>query len=204
MISFVKGKLDTVNANSSSIIIDCSGIGYEISIGLNTISKLPPIGEPLKIYTYMQVRDDGVGLYGFTSKDELNMFHMLISVSGVGPKGAVNMLSVASPQDLMLAIIAGDVKVMSKFPGIGPKTAGRLILELKDKIKTEAATSYDFGEGQAASYAMDDSGPKNEAIAALSALGYSRSEAVKAVVSIYEDSMDTQQIIRLSLKSLSR
>lgn len=198
MISFVKGKLDTVNANSSSIIIDCSGIGYEISIGLNTISKLPPIGEPLKIYTYMQVRDDGVGLYGFTSKDELNMFHMLISVSGVGPKGAVNMLSVASPQDLMLAIIAGDVKVMSKFPGIGPKTAGRLILELKDKIKTDEliAVQDDF------------SGSRNnevaEAIEALISLGYSRQDTVRAVYSLDTEGLSVEDVIKMALKKLAK
>ena len=203
MISFVKGQLDSINTSSSSIIIDCAGIGYEVFIGLNTISKLPPAGEMLKIHTYMQVRDDGVSLFGFMSKEELNMFHMLISVSGIGPKGALNMLSAASPQDLMLAIIAGDVKVMSSFPGIGPKTAGRVILELKDKIKTEAATSYDFGEGPSVS-TVEGTGARNEAIAALSALGYSRSEAVKAVVGIYEDDLDVQQIIKLALKSLSR
>ena len=201
MISFIKGILDTVNANS--VIIDCNGIGYEAFIGLNTISKLPPVGNALKIHTYMQTRDDGISLYGFISKEELNMFHMLISVSGVGPKSALNVLSVASPQELMLAIIAGDVKVMSSFPGIGPKTAGRLILELKDKIKTESATSYDFASGQAI-HSGETGGARNEAITALCALGYSRSEAVGSVASIYEDGTDTQQIIKLALKSLSR
>jgi len=201
MISFIKGHLDTVNENS--VIIDCNGIGYEVFIGLNTISKLPTVGSELKIHTYMQTRDDGVSLYGFISKEELNMFHMLISVSGIGPKGAINMLSAASPQDLMLAIISSDVKLMSSFPGIGPKTAGRLILELKDKIKTDAVTSYDFSEGQAVHTGGGD-GARNEAIAALNALGYSRSESVKAVTSVYEDGMDVQQIIRLALKSLNR
>lgn len=201
MISFIKGQLDTVT--DSSVIIDCNGIGYEVFVGLNTISKLPGVGSALKIHTYLQTRDDGMSLYGFLSKEELNMFHMLISVSGIGPKGAVNMLSAASPQDLMLAIIAGDVKLMKSFPGVGPKTAGRIILELKDKIKTEDATSYDFGAEQA-THVSESAGARGEAIAALSALGYSRSEAVKAVSSVYEEDMPTNQIIRLSLKSLNR
>jgi len=200
MISFVKGKLDSIGINS--IIIDCGGIGYEVFIGLNTISKLPPVGSEIKIHTYMQVRDDGVSLFGFMSQEELRMFHMLISVSGIGPKGALNMLSVATPQDLMVAIISGDTKTMSSFPGIGPKTAGRLILELKDKIKTESATSYDFEGGQVASLG-ESGGARNEAIAALGALGYSRSESVKSVASIYEDGMNTQQIIKLALRNLS-
>jgi len=196
MISFIKGVLDTVTL--SSVIIDCNGIGYEIQVGANTLSKLPSVGSQVKLYTYLQVKDDGVGLFGFSGKEELNMFNMLISVSGIGPKSAVNMLSQASPQDLILAIISDDIKLMSKFPGIGKKTAGRLILELKDKLKTEDATSFDFGDNPAVQIIEDN--PKNEAVAALCALGYSRSEAVKAVVSIYEDGMDTQQIIRLSLK----
>ena len=200
MISFVKGKLDSSSTNS--IIIDCGGIGYEVFIGINTISKLPSIGTEIKIHTYMQVRDDGVSLFGFMSKEELSMFHMLISVSGIGPKGALNMLSVATPQDLMVAIISGDIKTMSSFPGIGPKTAGRLILELKDKIKTESATSYNFDGGQVSPMG-EGGGARNEAIAALDALGYSRSESVKSVASIYEDGMNTQQIIKLALKNLS-
>ena len=200
MISFVKGKLDSSGTNS--LTIDCNGIGYEVFIGLNTISKLPSVGSEIKIHTYLQVRDDGVSLFGFMSKEELNMFHMLISVSGIGPKGALNMLSAATPQDLMVAIISGDTKTMSSFPGIGPKTAGRLILELKDKIKTESATSYDFESGQTVSMG-EGGGARNEAIAALGVLGYSRSESVKAVASIYEDGMNTQQIIKLALKNLS-
>jgi len=202
MISFIKGKLDS--SGTSSIVIDCGGIGYEVFIGLNTISRLPSVGAELKIYTYMQVRDDGVSLFGFMAKEELNMFHMLISVSGIGPKSALNMLSVASPQDLMLAIISDDVKTMSSFPGVGKKTAGRLILELKDKIKTESATSYDFDGGQAGNVNDVGGGARNEAIAALSTLGYSRSESVKAVAGIYEDGMDTQQIIKMALRSLNR
>ena len=203
MISFIKGKLDS--SGTSSIVIDCNGVGYEVFIGLNTISRLPSVGAELKIYTYMQIRDDGVSLFGFLAKEELNMFHMLISVSGIGPKGALNMLSVASPQDLMLAIISDDIKTMSSFPGVGKKTAGRLILELKDKIKTESATSYDFDGGQVSGSTSDvGGGARNEAIAALGALGYSRSESVKAVAGIYEDGMDTQQIIKTALRSLNR
>jgi len=201
MISFIKGLLDTVN--TSSIVIDCGGVGYEVSIGLNTLSKLPSIGSVIKIYTYMQMRDDTQWLYGFMSKEELSMFHMLISVSGIGPKGAVNMLGVASAQEIMIAIMSGDIKAMSAFPGIGKKIAGRIILELKDKIKTESASSFDF-ETNETMHTSDDDSPKNEAIAALTALGYSRGEALKAIVSSYEDGMNTQQIIKLALKSFSK
>lgn len=201
MISFIKGQLDTVNTNS--VVIDCGGVGYEISIGVSTFAKLPAVGEQMKIHTYMQVRDDGIGLYGFMSKEELHMFNMLISVSGIGPKVAVNMLGSTSPHEITVAIISGDIKAISTLPGIGKKIAGRLILELKDKIKTEAYMPYDFDTVESADTAAGE-GPKNEAVAALTALGYSRSEALKAVVSIYEDSMDTQHIIKLALKSFSK
>ena len=201
MVSFIKGSLDSVN--DGSVVIDCGGVGYEVAVGYGTISKLPAVGAELKIHTYMQIRDDTMWLYGFMSKEELSMFHMLISVSGIGPKGAVNMLGAASAREIMLAIISGDVAAMSRFPGIGKKIAARIILELKDKIKTDAASSYDFGTGDTA-FIPDDNSPKSEATAALTALGYSRSEALKAIVSTYEDGMDTQQIIKLALKSFSK
>ena len=200
MISFVRGKLDSVTL--SAAIIEVGGIGYEINVGVNTLSRLPGAGEEIKLHTYLQVKEDGMSLFGFMSKEELNMFNMLKSVSGIGPKSAMNMLSQASPQDLMLAIISDDINMMSKFQGIGKKTAGRLILELKDKIKTQDATSFDFEDNSAVQVSADN--PKGEAVAALCALGYSRSEAVKATVSVYEDGMDTQQIIRLSLKAFSK
>ena len=202
MISFVKGKLDSVTL--SSAIVDVGGIGYEINVGINTLSKLPSVEAEIKLHTYLQVKEDGVSLFGFLSKDELNMFNMLISVSGIGPKSAMNMLSQATPQDLMLAIISDDIAMMSKFQGIGKKTAGRLILELKDKIKTQDATSFDFGESAGSSMPVTADNPKGEAVAALCALGYSRSEAVKATVSVYEEGMDTQQIIKLSLKAFNK
>jgi len=200
MISFVKGKLDSVSLTSA--VVEVGGIGYEINVGVNTLSRLPSAGVEIKLHTYLQVKEDGMSLFGFFGKDELNMFNMLISVSGIGPKSAMNMLSQATPQDLMLAIISDDIAMMSKFQGIGKKTAGRLILELKDKIKTEDATSFDFGEAPVVQ--VSDDNPKGEAVAALCALGYSRSEAVKATVSVYEDGMDTQQIIKLSLKAFNR
>ena len=201
MISFVRGKLDSVTL--SAAIVEVGGIGYEINVGVNTLSKLPNTGTEIKLHTYLQVKEDGMSLFGFLEKEELNMFNMLISVSGIGPKSAMNMLSQASAQDLMLAIISDDIAMMSKFQGIGKKTAGRLILELKDKIKTGDATNFDFGESSAAVQVSADN-PKGEAVAALCALGYSRSEAVKATVSVYEDGMDTQQIIKLSLKAFNK
>jgi Holliday junction DNA helicase RuvA len=190
--------VDSISVNGA--VIDNNGIGYEVLTTPGTLSKLKT-GEQVRLFTHFHVREDGMSLYGFWDKEELSMFNMLISVSGIGPKSALNMLSAAGPRDLMLAIVADDIKAMSQFPGIGKKTAGRLILELKDKIKAADSVSYEFSAAEFVPEAGQS--PKGEAISALAALGYSRSEAVKAVVSIHEDSLNTQAIIKLALKNLS-
>jgi Holliday junction DNA helicase RuvA len=198
MISFIKGTVDSLTL--SSAVIDNNGIGYEVFVTPGTLSRLR-LNEQIKLFTHFQVKEDGMTLFGFWDREELNMFTMLISVSGIGAKSAMNMLSHAGPRDLMLAIIADDINAMSKFPGIGKKTAARLILELKDKIKSKDSEGYDLPSSDT----ITESGqsPKGDAISALVSLGYSRSEAVKAVISVADEDMEAQQIIRLALKTLS-
>lgn len=199
MIYFVRGKLHSIIPNKA--IIDNNGIGYEITIGNSTVSKLPPIGSEVMLYTYYQAKEDNTALFGFMTKEELSMFYLLISVSGIGPKSAVTMLGETSPKDLMVAIITDDIKTMSSFPGIGKKTAARLILELKDKIKTQDAVNEEFADMPVSSGAASDE--KSEAVDALTALGYSRSEAFKTVISVWEENMPVETIIKLALKAFA-
>ncbi|MCL2593500.1 MAG: Holliday junction branch migration protein RuvA [Defluviitaleaceae bacterium] len=200
MIAFVKGKVDFINTNS--VVIDNNGIGYEVFVTNSTMARVSGAAE-VKLYTYFQFKEDNIALYGFYEKEELKMFNLLISVSGIGPKSALNMLSASSPQNLMLAIVAEDINEMSKFPGIGKKTAARLILELKDKIK--GGISYESSEIlQAGNTSNVESSNKSDAIDALVALGYSRSDAVRSVLSVYDESLLAQDLIKLALKKLSK
>ena len=137
MIHFIKGILDTVSENQ--IVVENQGIGFEIMVPLSVVSALPQTGNDVKIYTYMYVREDCQQLFGFLTKDELAMFKLLITVSGIGPKGALGILSVMDADALRFAILADDAVSIAKAPGIGKKTAGKLILELKDKMDFEQA-----------------------------------------------------------------
>ena len=144
MIETLYGKIFEMDAVSCGIILECCGVGYKVTVTANTLSKLPtpkftpagdPVeGTPIRLYTYMAVREDGVDLYGFYTREELNMYRLLISVSGIGPKAAMSILSLFTPRSLAAAVSANDVKSISRAPGIGPKTAARVALELKDKI----------------------------------------------------------------------
>lgn len=198
MISFVSGKLDMIF--DDFVIVDNNGIGYQIIMSSSTICKLPQKGEEIKLYTYMDVKDDSISLYGFISMEEIQAFNMLISVSGIGPKGALGMLAILSPQDLMLSIVADDISALSKAPGVGKKTAQRLILELKDKIKT----NYIAPNAVAININKDGSisSNKQDAIDALLVLGYSQAEAVKVVVEVAQKDTSVEEIIKLALKKL--
>ena len=132
MIAFLKGTIEEIS--EKSIFLDVNGIGYEIYMPTGSASMLPGVGEKIKIHTYLQISENGIGLYGFLSKDELNVFKLLITVNGIGPKGAVGILSALSANELRLAVLSDDDKAIAKAPGIGAKTAKKLILELKDKI----------------------------------------------------------------------
>lgn len=205
MIHFVKGVLETVTENS--VVVENNGIGFEIMVPLSVISNLPQTGNEVKIYTYTYVREDALQLYGFLTGDELAMFKLLITVSGIGPKGALGILSVMDADALRFAILADDAKSISKAPGIGGKTASKLILELKDKMDFEEAVENALDRGQAAATGgkrfADVGTAANEAIQALVALGYTSTEAVKAVkrVELTED-MTVEDILRAGLKNL--
>ena len=200
MLAFVKGKLDTVTEDY--IIVENQGNGYEILVPGSVIQAMPQVGNEVKIYTYLYVREDVLQLYGFLTKDQLDMFKLLITVNGIGPKGALGILTVMDVDALRLAILSDDSKSIAKSPGIGAKTAGKLILELKDKCHLEDI--LDSGGDRTSPLAETaDSGARNDAIQALVALGYSASEAAAAVrkVKISED-MSVEDILKQSLKNV--
>ncbi len=196
MISYIRGEL--VYIGNDSIIVDNNGIGYNIGISSNTLARLPHIHETVKIFTYMNVKEDGITLFGFISREELDMFNMLIGVNGVGPKGALAVLSVLSPAEIALAVASNDIKTLSSGKGVGKKMAERIALELRDKVaKTESAELGDINISVA-----EDSSERADALAGLLVLGYSRTEAAKAVDKVYKDGMTSGDIIKLALKAL--
>ena len=198
MIFFIKGVLEHVL--EQSVVIDVSGVGYQVLVSAKTVAQLPGMGEKVKLYTHMQAKEDGTTLYGFMHMDELDMFNRLISVSGVGPKAAQGLLSVLQPSDMMLAIMTDDSATLSKAPGVGKKTAQRIVLELKDKVKADGVVVAALDSQQSMTHA---SSQKQDAIDALTALGYSRSEAVKGVLEVALDGMTAEQIIKQTLRKLS-
>lgn len=200
MYAYIKGEI--VDIAEDNVVLECNNIGYNIKVPFSVIQSLPGIGEDVKIYTYTCVREDAFILYGFLTKDDLWIFKKLITVNGIGPKGALGILSAMSADDLRFAIIAGDSKAIAKAPGIGAKSAERIILDLKDKIDLEPMMTKEpiVSTGQ-----LLNSDAKNEAIEAMTALGYSASEAVKAVKQLaITDDMDSGMILKEALKILVR
>ncbi len=200
MISYVRGRLTEIE--ESAIVVETGGIGYGIWVPTSLISALPSMGNEVKIYTYLYIREDAVSLYGFLSKDDLKVFTLLIGVSGIGPKGALAILSIMTPDDLRFAILADDAKSISKAPGVGAKTAQRIIIELKDKLSLEEA--FEIKRGKASSgREQTDGTARDEAVQALVALGYSQSDALRAVSMInVEAGMTVEQIIKQALSKL--
>ncbi len=201
MIAYLKGEIADITEDN--LILEANNIGYNIKISSGTAGMLPGIGEEVKIYTYTYVREDAFLLYGFLTKDDLDIFKKLITVNGIGPKGGLAILSVMSADSLRFAIISGDVKEISKAPGIGKKTAERVILDLRDKVSIEDTFVNKSMAGDLGDVSSGDTNIKNEAIEALTALGYSASEALKAVkqVTVMED-MDTEDILKQALKKM--
>ena len=204
MIAYVNGILEYIE--EGLCVVDVNGIGMNVFISGSTMDRMPGIGEAVKLYTYTNVKEDAFTLFGFLSRDELSLFKMLITVSGIGPKGGLSILSVMTPDDLRFAIMAGDAGSISKAPGIGKKTAERITLELRDKIK---ATEDDMLRGSAVT--ADDltgeaSSARDEAVAALVALGYNSGNAMKAVRKVLKEnegvSEDTEKLLKLALKEL--
>ncbi len=204
MFAFVEGLLDELNIDSC--VVDVGGFGVNVGISSRTSLLLPGIGEHVKLYTYTSVREDGISLYGFSDRDELSLFRMLISVSGVGPKVGLAVLSAMDPGTLRMAIVSEDAKSISKAQGVGAKTAQRIVLELKDKIKVTGADLASPGASTAS--AGDFGGVKftdemEDAISALVALGYGITDSRKAVGSVEgAESMDSSALLSASLKKL--
>ena len=198
MYAYIKGEI--VDISEDNVVLECHDIGYNIKVPFSVIQQLPGIGSQVRIYTYTCVREDAFILYGFLTKDDLWIFKKLITVNGIGPKGALGILSVMSADDLRFAIIAGDSKAISKAPGIGAKSAERIILDLTDKITLEP-DRIDKTDTIATSADSVNSDARNEAIEAMTALGYSPSEALKAVKQItVTDDMDAGAILKAALK----
>lgn len=198
MYSYIRGELAEIETDH--IVIEANGIGYNVCIPINNFAYLPQIGEICKIHTYLYVREDAMMLYGFLTKDDLAMFKLLITVSGIGPKVAIGVLSALSCDELRFAILAQDAKAIAKAPGIGAKTAQRVILELKDKVNFEDAFEKKLEKEQIISNSVN-SQIKNDAVLALNALGYSSAESLKAVskVTVTED-MTVEDVLRGALK----
>ncbi len=201
MIAYIKGTLAYIS--DDLVIVDVGGIGYEIRTPLTVLSQLPPVGNEVVLHTYYYVREDAILLYGFVAKDDLEVFKKLIKVSGIGPKGALGILSTITPDELRFAIIADDVKTISKAPGIGKKTAQKLILELKDKLKLEDFEDFVKTEVDGNNISLLPVEQKSDAIAALVALGYSSSEAIKAIRGMdITETTSVEDIIKGALKRL--
>ena len=202
MIAFIQGELCEVGQDT--IIVACQGIGYEIQVPVSVAQSLPDPGNRVKIYTYTYVREDALGLFGFLTRDDLTVFKLLITVNGVGPKAALAILSSMTADELRFAILAEDAKAISKAPGIGPKIAKRMIIELKDKLDLESmidnhgdSSTYAAGNAEAAASVRD------EVIMALTALGYSNTEAVRAVRAVSgADEMDSEALLKQALKKI--
>ncbi len=208
MIAFVRGPL--IQVEEDHVVVEAGGVGLEVRIPGSVFGQLPPLGEEVRLYTYFQVREEGMSLYGFLNRQDKTMFKQLLSVNGVGPKGALGILSVLDPDDLRVAIASGDAKAIAKAPGIGVKTAQRVILDLKDKISMDqlteswAASAGGSRGGQGEDPGAGLFGAAREAVLALAALGYSNGEAARAVKQVeLKEGMAAEDVLKASLKHLS-
>ena len=193
MFAYINGKV--ADKSNNYVVIDNNGIGYKIFMSQSAIEKMPDVGQVQKVHTYYHVREDNISLYGFLSNEELRMFELLLSVSGIGAKSAIQILSSITPSSFALAVISNDVSKIVKIPGIGKKTAERMILELKDKLKTEQAIS----KTEEVVVAIHEDEKDTEAITALQVLGYTRKEIEKALEKIETQNLSVEEIIRKAL-----
>ncbi len=195
MYAYIKGTLE--EKTKDSIVIDVGGIGYKIFVSDQTMSKLNDLGKTVKVYTHYHVREDNISLYGFLSNEELKMFELLLQVSGIGAKTAIGALSNITPSQFMVAIISNDIKTLTKIPGIGGKSAQRIVLELKDKLKTEDAIAKAEEKVEIINDEFAD-----EAMQALQILGYNKSEITKVFNKLNIKGLSTEDIIKQALKNL--
>ena len=207
MIAYMKGEI--IDIAEDNLILEVNNIGYNIRISAGTAGLLPGIGEEVKIYTYTYVKEDAFWLYGFLTRDDMGIFRRLITVNGIGPKGGLAILSTMTADDLRFAILSGDAKAIAKAPGIGVKTAERVILDLRDKVSLEESfIGQSTGKRTAGASELGTGTARNEAVEALTALGYSPSEAMRAVKKAGANAdalegMDTEDILRLALKYIN-
>lgn len=202
MISYVRGELASIEEDKA--IIDVGGVGYGVYMPQQSLSLLPEAGSEVKLYTYLNVKEDAMQLFGFLTRDDLEIFRLVIGVSGIGPKGGLNILSCMNPDELRFAIMSGDAKAISAAPGIGKKTAEKLIVELKDKVDIEDMLEHAaHGKEDGASVMPSaDSDMQAEAVQALVALGYGSAESLRAVKKVSPECETVEDILKEALKYL--
>ena len=199
MYAYLKGTVAEKGQNE--LVLDVNGVGYLLSVSMNTLQETPPQGESMKVYTYLSVREDAMELFGFATKEERSMYLKLLSVSGIGPKLALAILSAMPLKDLTLAIVTGDVTALSRAPGVGKKTAQRLALELKEKVSQSDLESAPASGGGAAFPVQEDAAM--EALAALQSLGYTPAEAARAIGRVRGQSDSANELVRLALRGMA-
>lgn len=198
MYAFLKGVI--ADKGQNEVVIDVGGVGYQLSCSMTTLQEIPPVGESMKLYTYLSVREDAMELFGFATKEEKSMYLRLLSVSGIGPKVALSILGSMPLRDLTLAIVTGDITALSRAPGVGKKTAQRLALELKEKVDQSDLDAVPVAGGV---YTPLQEDAATEALAALQALGYTPAEASKAISQVRGQSDSPNELVRLALRNMA-
>ena len=199
MYAFIEGKV--AEKHQGELVLSAGGVGYLLLCSATTLAAAPQKGETFRCYTVLSVREDAMELFGFATREERDMYRKIVSVSGVGPRTALGVLGAMPMRDLSLAIVSGDVTALCRAPGIGKKTAQRIVLELKDKIGESELLASSPGASSRAAPAQDI-GPEQEAIEALLALGYSSQEATRAILSVRDQAEDSGGLIRLALRTI--
>lgn len=201
MISYIRGELTAIE--KEKVIIDVGGVGYGIFMPEASVGLLPQMGNEVKLHTYLNVREDAMQLFGFLTRDDLEVFKLLIGVSGIGPKGGLSILSRLTADDLRFAVISGDARAISAAPGIGKKTAEKVIIELKDKLDIEEILHRPEEEGQTVVSADSAANEiQSEAVQALVALGYGSTESLKAVKKVRLENATVEEVLKQALKNL--
>ena len=203
MLSYIIGEVAEISADT--VVVENNGIGFNIKTSAMTIDSLPPVGDMVRIYTYLHVREDAMQIFGFLSKDELEVFKLLLNVNGIGPKGALGILSAISTDDLRFAVLSDDVNLIKSCPGVGAKTAQKLIIELKDKLRFEDAFEMAVNNNNKKNTVQDNTViVMNEAVEALVSLGYSSKDAIAAVKKVENiQNKNSEQILKEALKGLA-
>ncbi len=198
MFAYIKGILES--RTLEYVVIDVSGIGYKIFMSENSMKKVGEIGSIVKVYTYLKVKEDDVSIYGFSSNEELRMFELLVSVSGIGAKLAISILSNIEPSVFAISVVSNDVATLKKLPGIGTKSAQRIILELQDKLKS---MSIEDAQSEELEKVVNKNDTIEELISALQVLGYNRKEIEKIIPKLKDENADLETLIKKSLILLS-